>query len=465
MTMQTRKDLFQAHRLMTQRASLALLRGEPDIPDQPLRRLNIATISGVLVAVIAIVIFLIWGLLGHVGSSLRNQPGTLILDKDTGQPYVFCYRGRLLCPVVNYASARLALASDSVTQQSVSQASLGNFRRGPLIGIPGLPPLPNAGQLVRQPWSVCTQTGINPGIGQTTTTTLSVGLPTGGSSLGSGELLTQAQGQDWVVWDNERLPVQPSALNALQSETPTLVPSTWLDALPQGPAFAPPVIAGRGEMVVNGPAGIPAEVGQVYQVSGLPGGTQYYVLLRDGLASITQTQDKLMQFEPNEPSQRTLTAAQVTADTSRSSPAVPNNGLPPSIPTAELPAASAALCVVYTASAAGGSTLTPQVVSGGRLPQNGVKTGIPADVDQVALPPGTGALVGDATGTSQGAGTISYFLVTAGRRYALAETEVVGWLGYSLSQAVLLPPGVVDLIPQGPAFNTTQANESVQSGG
>ena len=50
--MQSRKDLFQAHRLMTQRASLALLRGEPDIPDQPLRRLNVATFSGVLVAVI-----------------------------------------------------------------------------------------------------------------------------------------------------------------------------------------------------------------------------------------------------------------------------------------------------------------------------------------------------------------------------------------------------------------------------
>ena len=50
--MQSRRDLFAAHRLMTQRVALALLRGEPDIPDQPLRRLNVATFSGVLVAVI-----------------------------------------------------------------------------------------------------------------------------------------------------------------------------------------------------------------------------------------------------------------------------------------------------------------------------------------------------------------------------------------------------------------------------
>ena len=134
--MQSRRDLFQAHRLMTQRASLALLRGEPDIPDQPLRRLNVAAFTGVLVAVIVTALFLIWGLLGHGGSSVRNQPGTLIIDKQTGQSYVFCQHGKL-CPVVNYASARLALRSSAVTQQTVNQAALAKFARGPLIGIPG----------------------------------------------------------------------------------------------------------------------------------------------------------------------------------------------------------------------------------------------------------------------------------------------------------------------------------------
>ena len=32
--MQNRKDLFQAHGLMTQRASLALICGEPDSPNR-----------------------------------------------------------------------------------------------------------------------------------------------------------------------------------------------------------------------------------------------------------------------------------------------------------------------------------------------------------------------------------------------------------------------------------------------
>ena len=33
--MQNRKDLLQAHRLMTQRSALALICGEPDSPNQP----------------------------------------------------------------------------------------------------------------------------------------------------------------------------------------------------------------------------------------------------------------------------------------------------------------------------------------------------------------------------------------------------------------------------------------------
>jgi hypothetical protein len=108
MSMQSRRDLYQAHRLMTRRAALALLRGEPDVPDQPLRRLNVAAFSGILVAVIVTGLFFMWGLLGHSGSPLQDQPGTLVNEKGTDYLFVFCQGGSKLCPVVNYASARLA---------------------------------------------------------------------------------------------------------------------------------------------------------------------------------------------------------------------------------------------------------------------------------------------------------------------------------------------------------------------
>ena len=447
--MQSRRDLFQAHRLMTQRASLALLRGEPDIPDQPLRRLNVAAFTGVLVAVIVTALFLIWGLLGHGGSSVQDQPGALIIDKQTGQPYVFCQHGKL-CPVVNYASARLALRSAAVTQQTVNQAALAKFARGPLIGIPNLPqPLPEASLLIRQPWSVCTQTRIDLA-GARTSTTLIGGMRVGGSPLGSRALLVTALGQDWVIWDAQRLLIQPDLLSALPSSPkPAPVRPVWLDALPQGPNFAPPPIPDQGSLV-PGPAGTQVQVGQVYQVS-TSGGTRYYVMLRDGLAQITQTQETLLTFALHAPPVATLISSQVTGH--RSAVTVPGGGLPATIPAIATPSPSAAWCVVYAGAGR-------QVETGGQLPSGGAPTGILSDVGQVALPPGAGALVGVGPGR-----TISYFLVAGGRRYALSSTRVAGMLGYKLSQAVRLPAGVVDLIPAGPVLDPAQATKTVPPGG
>jgi type VII secretion protein EccB len=459
MTMQSRRDLFHAHRLMTQRASLALLRGEPDLPDQPLRRLNVAAFSGVLVAVIVTGVFFIWGLLGHGGSSLQNQPGTLVIDKQTGTPFVFCEGGKL-CPVVNYASARLALGTSPLNQQTVDQSALTKFARGPLIGIPGLPqPLPTSGLLVKRPWSVCTQTTTGP-FGTQTTTALTGGIRVGGQPLGSGALLATALGQDWVIWGGRRMLIQPNMIQSLHTaQTPARVPSVWLDALPEGPAFAPPAIVDQNA-TVTGPAGGPVTVGQVYQVTAVAGSTQYYVMLRHGLAPISQMQAALLDFEPGAPNQATLSPSQVTGHLARAG--VPGGGLPSSIPTVVAPAASAPRCVVYSGA---GTALSGQVETGGKMPSGGVPTDIPTGVAQVTLPPGAGALVGSDPGPGPDSGVISYSLVANGRRYPLAETEVAGMLGYNLAaQAVLLPAGVVDLIPAGPPLDPAEATRAVAGG-
>jgi type VII secretion protein EccB len=460
--MQSRRDLFQAHRLMTQRAALALLRGEPDIPDQPLRRLNIAAFSGVLVAVIVAALFGIWGLLGHGGSQLQQKPGTLVIDKQTGTAYVFCQGGKL-CPVLNYASARLALHSPSVDQRTVSQAALTKFGRGPLIGIPGLPqPLPDPGLLLRQPWSVCMQTVIGLS-GDRTSTTLVGGIGTGGQSLAGRALLARALGQDWVIWNGQRMPIQPGRLQALFApRQPVAAPPVWLNALPQGPPFAPPTIAGRGTPV-TGPGGT-VLVGQVYEVTAVGGSPpQYYVMLQGGLARISETQAALLDFEPFAPKPSMLNPSQVSGHLSAAT--VPDGGLPSVVPAIASTSPSAPLCVVYGAAGAA-STMARQVGLGGRVPSGGTPTGRAADVDRVTLPPGAGALVGAAPGTGRAGGAISYFLVSGGRRYALASQSVAAMLGYNLStQAVQLPAGVVDLIPSGPALDPAEATRPVAPSG
>jgi type VII secretion protein EccB len=459
MTMQSRRDLFQAHRLMTQRASLALLRGEPDIPDQPLRRLNVAVFSGVFVAVIVTGLFFILGLLGHGGSSIQKQPGMLVIDKQTGTPFVFC-EGSKLCPVVNYASARLALGNSPLNQQTVDQSALAKFARGPEIGIPGLPePLPTSSLLVRQPWSVCTQTTTGP-FGTQVTSTLTGGTSAGGRPLGNGALLVTAVNQDWVIWDGRRMAVQKDGIVALAARQPPIpVPSVWLNAIPQGPPFAAPVLADMGA-TVTGPAGVPVRVGQVYVVNAA-GGVQFYVMLRHGLAPISPMQESLLVTEPNAPPKATLSPSQVSGHLSAAS--VPGGDLPSSIPPVVTPAASAPLCMVYSGrgTALTGTALAGQVETGGTVPSGGVPTGVAADVGQVTLPSGTGALVGADPGTGADSGVISYFLIADGRRYALASTAVVGMLGYNLSQAVLLPAGVVDLIPAGPPLDPALADRPV----
>jgi Type VII secretion system ESX-1, transport TM domain B len=146
---------------------------------------------------------------------------------------------------------------------------------------------------------------------------------------------------------------------------------------------------------------------------------------------------------------------------------VPHGGLPTSVPAVVTPAASTPLCMVYSGggTAVTGTVLTSQVETGGTVPSGGVPTERSADVDDVTLPPGAGALVAADPGTGSDSGVVSYFLIADGRRFALAGTGVIGMLGYNLSQAVLLPAGVVDLIPPGPALDPSLASRQVPPAG
>jgi type VII secretion protein EccB len=462
MAMQSRKDLLHAHRLMTQRAALALLRGEPDVPDQPLRRLNVGTFAGILVGVIVAGIFGIWGLLFHGAPSLQPQAGTLIRDKQTGANYVWCEHMKAICPVANYASALLELQASSVTVQTVNQSSLAAEPQGPLIGIQGLPPdLPTSGQLIRQPWSVCTQThfgvaGATNGV--KTTTVAAVGVQPGGQSIGSTGLLLVNSGpdQDWVIGNGRRMPIQPGTMADLfSSAQPVSVPSTWLNAVPQGALFAAPNIADTGAPV-TGPTGAPATVGETLYQVGAGTSVQYYVIVKGGgLSPITPTQKALLAAQPGVSAPQILEPSELNG---RVSSPQPPDGLPATDTNVVAPPASAPLCVVFSGS---GPALSMQVETGGSMPGNGTPTNAPPGsnlVDEVALATGKGALVQE-TGSST-----SYMLVTDGHRYALESKSVISVLGYSTSQVVQLPAGVVDLIPAGPGFfDPGQALDPVSS--
>ena len=472
--LQTRKDLLQAHRLMTKRAALALLQAEPDPPDQPLRRLNVAAFSSVLVAVIVAAVFGIWGLVAPGNAGGLTAPDTLLIDQATGTPFVPCQHGKL-CPVVNYASARLALNTAAPNQREVSQASLARYPRGPEIGIEGLPVPPAASMLVGQPWSVCVQTETSSAtLASRTVTTLVGGQRVGGQPMSAGDaLVVAAGGEDWLVWNGERmlipLPQQAAILTALGFvQTAERVPLSWLDAFSRGANFAPPRIIGFGRRVFRGPAGGPARIGQVFATS--PSGRQYYVLTRQGLAPVTVTEAKLLDAIHGQVPQGTVTTAQ--AANHRGS--VSADGMPLTMPNPANKNISpnAPLCVVYSGPAATGP-VAGRVTVGGRMPADDMAITGGSYVNQIAMRPGSAALLAVVPGLPsspalspapgrQRPDVTSYFLVTGGVRYGLAAPGVATMLGYNLArQQTLVPASVVGLIPRGPAFDPAAARDQV----
>ncbi len=431
--MQDRKILLQAHQLMTRRASLALLCGEPDSPNQPLRRMNTATITSIMVGVITAAVFGVLGLLAPTAASNLAKAGTLVLDQDTATAYVPC-EGVKLCPVLNYASARLALDTSPISTVTVHQNSLSGYQIGPTIGIAGLPQdLPTPADLVRGPWSVCAAAG---------QTTLVGGLSTGGTAISQAQaVLAAAQGSDWVLWNGERLLVAPHVMQDLfPGAQPAAVPAGWLDALPQGPDFAPPAIPGRGE-TVTGLNGQQLQVGQVLKQQ-LP--AQSFVVEASGkLATVSPTLAELLQTVPGVPGPVEITNAAATMNLSGD--AIPDGGLPLSPPMAVSQAST--LCAVY------GAGLQRSLTTGGTVPPGATATAGQAGVSAVWLPPGHGVLAGAAPSVQQPSTVTAWFLVCGSRRYALPSASVAAVLGYDVrSSGAVLPAAVLDLLPEGPVL-------------
>ena len=340
-----------------------------------------------------------------------------------------------------------------------------------MIGIPGLPPLPSPAALVHGPWSVCVRTVSNPTTGQQQISTLVAGHSVGGQQVGSdGAILVQAQNQEWLVWNDQRLAITKAVAALLPGgvQGPVQVPFQWVNALIRGPAFAPLVPPGFGRPATNSPAGFET-IGHVYTVDNASG-TLWYVQLRDGLAQITQTEFELLQTDL-QAQQTSLSLSAVGSHLSPTTEFSPRD-LPAALPRVVSNDPAMPLCAVYNR--AGQSPDSGEVTVGGAIPSSAQpvpaasSVTAPADppVDQVWLPPGAGALVSVIQTPGQPA---AYVLVTGARKYALASPAVAGALGYTMGlpcigQCTVVPATIMNLIPSGPAFDPNKATQQVTGG-
>ncbi|MDM4718757.1 type VII secretion protein EccB [Micromonospora sp. WMMA1363] len=455
--MPSRQDQLHSYQFTVQRAVAALVMRETDPAQSPFRRLAGAGLASILVAVIALGGFAVYGLFVGGGSKWRDE-AAVIVEKESGARFV--YRDQKLHPVLNYASALLVVGAEQPKTVLVSRRSIAGVPRGLPLGIADAPDsLPAASGLSTAPWTVCSVAGADGG-GPGPRSALLIGREApGGRPLGEeGLLLRHPDGGLHLVWRQRRHAIRDpdrvlAALAATRARAVPVAPAL-LHSLPVGVDLAPPALTGAGEPSarVDG-----ARVGDVYLVRNSGGGRQYAVTLRDGLAGITELQASLLLASTGqrEPEPITLGRFASLPKVPDLTPAGPS--APPAVPP-RLAAPDGALCARV-----GQDGTMADLRYAVRLPDLSAapRSGLPAAAggvlaDHVIVEPGRGAVV-EATAAPGATGGAICLVTDLGRRYVLAGAEVLGMLGYRDVRPVRLPASLVSLVPSGATLDPAAA--------
>src|SRR5262249_1723714 len=142
--MGTRREQHNAHRFLTRRIVSAMLSGEPESNELPMRRFGMAVIGSVLVATLALAGIGIYGPLSRGGGAPAEN--VIIVEREPGAKYLYL-QGQLH-PVLNWTSALLIVGQPTPTVQTMSRTSLRDIPRGRPVGIVDAPDsLPDKGSL------------------------------------------------------------------------------------------------------------------------------------------------------------------------------------------------------------------------------------------------------------------------------------------------------------------------------
>jgi type VII secretion protein EccB len=480
--MWSRRDQIQAYQFVRRRTVSAVLLGDANHAVSPTRRPTTGLITGIVVTILVVVGFGLYGVLRPGGSSAWRTDGAIVQERESGARFVLSGDG-LLHPVPNYASARL-LVGESGRLVRVSRNSLAAAARGPAIGIPGAPDaLPPATRLLSEPWTVCSARAVDAGPGEPPVLGVVVAPPSGGRRvvLGSGAAVVAVAGSEtYVITDGRRFRVRSEDPDAvllglgLGQARRVVVHPSWLATVPAGPDLGYLEITRRGEVSTALP-GVDARVGQIFVLrTAGSSGEQFFVLLVDGLAPIATTQARLVLADP------------------RTAGAYPDGDVAPrQLPPAALAAGPTSDTDLdraqYPVTAPEALTFTPgeDVVLCSRT--QGFRAGVPAveltlsfevpapagvraltlpvpgsagTSAEVYVPAGAGALVRSVS--AEGVTTGAVHLVTdEGRRYAVPDAESRAALGLEGTSPVEMPAQFVDLLPSGPALDRETATRTL----
>jgi type VII secretion protein EccB len=460
--MQSRGEQVRAYRFVTRRVVSALLSGEPETTDLPMRRLGMALVGSLVVAAI---------ILGGVGAYGLLRPGgghpadnSLIIERETGARYVYI-RGTLY-PVANFASALLILGTPDPTIQTLSRNSLrGLTRSRQIYGIQGAPDsLPDPHDLSGLPWSVCSA----PRSADSTApaTRILVGSqPLGGTPVGDSGLLVVIQGttNKYLLWHDHALRIVggvPLAALGMAAATALPVGAALINGTVAGPDLRVPIIDGDGTPSNKTINGQPATIGSVYRDER----GQHYVMLSNGLSTIGEPMADLLLASGRHDNTISTGVAGSMLTTRKIEP----EGFPTEVPKLVQPTDSrVAVCTVYsrvTDSEVDTSVLLYASVPAQLVPSTGetavVQTNRSVATADFVTVSRQGALVEPVSAPgAAGVGNTVYLVTAGGFRYPLdnAGGDAKAALGYAAVTPVEVPVALVGLIPLGPTLSIAGA--------
>ena len=467
--MQTRSDQAQAYRFTTRRIVSALLTGEPETAERPMRRFGMGIFGSAMVAAIVFAAVGIVGFLFPSGARLTEKD--IVVERETGATYIF--QEGLLYPVRNFISARLAIGEENPKISRVSVKSLRGIPRGPLIGIPDLPDsLPEAKTLITGVWSICSRPP-EPGSLNRETDVVVGGPRPNGVPLGDRALVVRRSITDevqyYVVHRGRSLRITDEAMIALDmTEKPKIEVTTGLlNALPPGPYLQRPDTPGRGEpgAIIDGSPGV---IGDVYNEAG---SGPSYALTNTGLKRIGATMKKiLLGAGANE---HDVSLAAVTAAKSKDDRPFQEPGFPDGIPAVADGATPEMVCAVtapapnradsgievYVYRSMGDVSRLKRVPGSGTVGAGEVKT-----AEHVQMIGGEAALVRASAAPNDDTPAATTYLVAQGYKYPLVSAEVKVALGYGNVQPVPVPTFMLAQLPTGNVLDPSVARGAEISG-
>ncbi len=457
--MQTRRDQLQAYRFQNRRALAALVTGEPNVVEPPMRRLTVMTIAGIMIAILVAVVFALLGKFSPDTGDSWKEAGAVIIDNNTGATYLYDNRSNEIHPVVNYTSAVLAIQANSGAHTvHVDSNDIKSAKRGYLVGIRGLPfTLPGKSGLIAGPWTVCSTLHTDSDTSLVSVRTAVHADSTAGSralAQNSPVLVRGVQGgSTYLLAEHQRLAITREVAATLQLTAPPVPVSTaFLDGVPAGPPLDAPEVAGAGAPSTLLPG---ARVGQLVKESG-NGGTA--VVLRDGFQPLSnQVQVAVMQTlrvagSPLPPV--SAPASLVASNLSKSDGAALTAALgrlPAQLDTPS-PATqrAAGVCAVYRSSkpsfalvAGDASTQTAKVSES--------KAAAAGQADDVDVPSDAAALVR----SDDNAKTV-FVVDPSGQKFALGNGAQAK-IGYDGATPQVLARQLLALVPSGPAMDPAAA--------